>query len=231
MERNQMDEILKEQGYQASGCMDDKCAVQIGQLIGANSIIAGSIGFVSSSCMISLRIINIRTGKIEKITDYSFTGTLTDALSYGIKNAVLQLAGKPILKNSYEENNKVLARLKIENLYNYGEIEKLLVKRLSWFSKRGSVNALGWEIKKLSEIKYLISYGFMVNKERKCFYYEVITEPWVVTDLFGTSSKSVNLRNKYGVNNGEIESIIIDPLDEIINSKPDSKLKSNSTER
>ena len=46
IERGQMEEILKEQGFQQTGCTSSECAVQAGQLIGVNKLVAGSVGKV-----------------------------------------------------------------------------------------------------------------------------------------------------------------------------------------
>ena len=43
-ERGEMDSILKEQGFQASGCTDIECAVKIGKLLSANKMLVGEIG-------------------------------------------------------------------------------------------------------------------------------------------------------------------------------------------
>lgn len=48
MERAQMESILKEQGFQKSGACDDaSCIVEVGQLLGVERMIAGSLGRVS----------------------------------------------------------------------------------------------------------------------------------------------------------------------------------------
>ena len=43
IERSKVDEILKEQGFQKTGCTNSDCAVEVGQLIGVKVIIVGSI--------------------------------------------------------------------------------------------------------------------------------------------------------------------------------------------
>ena len=48
LEREQMDEILGEQGFQQSGCVSDECAVEVGQLIGVQLMVAGSIGKIGN---------------------------------------------------------------------------------------------------------------------------------------------------------------------------------------
>jgi curli biogenesis system outer membrane secretion channel CsgG len=45
LERGQMQSIIQEQGFQASGaCNDDACVMQIGQMLGVDRMVAGSIG-------------------------------------------------------------------------------------------------------------------------------------------------------------------------------------------
>jgi curli biogenesis system outer membrane secretion channel CsgG len=44
MEREQMQEILKEQGFQQSGaCNDEACLVQMGQMLGVQKLVSGSL--------------------------------------------------------------------------------------------------------------------------------------------------------------------------------------------
>jgi hypothetical protein len=65
MERGEMDAILKEQGFQQSGSCDDKaCMVEVGQLLGVDRMVAGSLGQLGSLYLINLRIINVKTGQL-----------------------------------------------------------------------------------------------------------------------------------------------------------------------
>ena len=43
VDRKMLENILKEQGLQQSGCTTDECAAQIGELLGAKYMIIGSI--------------------------------------------------------------------------------------------------------------------------------------------------------------------------------------------
>lgn len=67
IERNQMDLILREQGFQQTGaCRDNECLVQMGQLIAVQKIIAGSIGRVGSIYTISVKMLDVATGSIDR---------------------------------------------------------------------------------------------------------------------------------------------------------------------
>jgi len=67
IERQSMNDILKEQGFQQTGCTSQECAVEIGKLIGVNTIIAGSIGKVGRTFYIYLRLIDVESGKIVRM--------------------------------------------------------------------------------------------------------------------------------------------------------------------
>ncbi len=71
LERSQMDQVLKEQGFQQSGCTDASCAVEIGKLLSVQYIVLGSIGLVGETYTINARVVDVATGKILKdITEY-----------------------------------------------------------------------------------------------------------------------------------------------------------------
>lgn len=57
MERGQMEETLTKQGFQKSGCISDACMVEMGQLLGVENMIAGTIEKVSETITINIRLI------------------------------------------------------------------------------------------------------------------------------------------------------------------------------
>lgn len=65
LERNAMQEILKEQGFQQTGCTSDACAIQIGQLLGVSKIVVGSVGKLGKLFTLDIRLIDVATGKIQ----------------------------------------------------------------------------------------------------------------------------------------------------------------------
>lgn len=93
VERSMMEEILKEQGFQQSGCTDQECAITIGQLLGVQKMCMGSIGKIGSAYSITLRIVNVATAEIQKTASYDFKGSIEDVLYYGIEEAVKKLLG------------------------------------------------------------------------------------------------------------------------------------------
>jgi len=83
MERDQMQEILKEQGFQASGaCTDEACLVQMGQMLGVERLITGSIGKLGSMFMVNLRAIDVSTGRIAKAVSRDINGGIEEVVVY-----------------------------------------------------------------------------------------------------------------------------------------------------
>lgn len=65
VERGQMNEILKEQGFQMTGCTDSACAVQVGKLLSANKILVGETTKLGKSIVITVRIVDVEKGVAE----------------------------------------------------------------------------------------------------------------------------------------------------------------------
>ena len=93
IERGQMEQILTEQDFQMTGCTSNECAVEIGQLIGAQQMLAGSFGKLGTAYTIDMRIIDVATGRILKTTSYDIEGSINRLLSEGLAEAVKRIAG------------------------------------------------------------------------------------------------------------------------------------------
>ncbi len=66
IERNQMENIMEEMGFQFSGACDtDECVVQVGRVLGASKMVAGSVSKVGTLYSLQIRIIDITTSRIE----------------------------------------------------------------------------------------------------------------------------------------------------------------------
>jgi|GEM_PF-3475360 len=93
IERGQMEQILTEQDFQMTGCTSNECAVEIGQLIGARQMLAGSFGRLGTVYTIDMRIIDVVTGRITRTTSYDIEGSINRLLSEGLAEAVRRIAG------------------------------------------------------------------------------------------------------------------------------------------
>jgi len=109
LERDRMDEILTEQGFQQTGaCNSDQCIIEAGRLLGVTSMIGGVVGKVGSLYSISARLIDVQTGRIQ----YMVTGDYEDNLENLVTEAIPDMAEK--------FSNRAL--LHAESLTGYGRV-------------------------------------------------------------------------------------------------------------
>lgn len=82
VEREKMKEILKEQDFTMTDqCNSAECAVQIGQLLGVQAMIAGDIGKVGQTYTLDLRMVDVSTGKIIKTHNEDYKGEIDGLLA------------------------------------------------------------------------------------------------------------------------------------------------------
>lgn len=81
VERNQMKEILDEQGFQQSGCTSAECAAEVGALLGVQHMIAGSFGKLGNSYTIDAKMFSVESGKTEKTVSVTYKGAIDGLLA------------------------------------------------------------------------------------------------------------------------------------------------------
>lgn len=63
VERAQISKALSEQKFQKSGIIDDKSAVELGKVLGADLIVVGSVVKIGNAYTINSRMIDVKTGE------------------------------------------------------------------------------------------------------------------------------------------------------------------------
>ncbi|MCX5828495.1 MAG: hypothetical protein NTV58_10920 [Deltaproteobacteria bacterium] len=97
VERAQINKALSEQKFQKSGIIDDKSAVEIGKVLGADLIIVGSVVKIGNAYTINSRMIEVKTGEAK--LGRNVTGTDLNLLTSMSNELVEDLFGtspKPI---------------------------------------------------------------------------------------------------------------------------------------
>ncbi|MEN9354783.1 MAG: hypothetical protein RL318_2108 [Fibrobacterota bacterium] len=98
MERSQMDKILSEQGFQKSGaCDNSQCAVEMGQMLGIERMVVGSIGKVGRTFLVSVRMVNVASGEIMRSVSRTTTSDVDDILT-----RMLPIVAKELSSNQVE---------------------------------------------------------------------------------------------------------------------------------
>jgi TolB-like protein len=96
LERDQVDEILQEQGFQQTGaCSEASCIVEIGQLLAVHYMVGGSIGKVGKAFSVNLRLIRVESGKVEKHISRDYTGSKEKLITTVMREMAREMAGLP----------------------------------------------------------------------------------------------------------------------------------------
>ena len=91
VERSEMKQLLDEQKFQYSGCVDTKCAVEIGKLIGAKFMVASSISKMDDIYIIDSRLINVESGEAYISGQFTSRESISNILLNGTKSIAYQL--------------------------------------------------------------------------------------------------------------------------------------------
>ena len=82
VEKNQINELLREKKYDRMDCKTMDCSIEIGKLIGIKKAIVGSFELAADTCKISGQLINIDSSKSEKSATRTYIGELEGIVPY-----------------------------------------------------------------------------------------------------------------------------------------------------
>ncbi|MEC7821535.1 MAG: tetratricopeptide repeat protein [Candidatus Neomarinimicrobiota bacterium] len=91
VERNRMGQVLKEQGFQNTGVVSSEDAVKIGEALGAEYIVTGSISKVGTLFSINARLLNVQSAEIIKSISHDHMGDIMDLMTKEIKESATKL--------------------------------------------------------------------------------------------------------------------------------------------
>jgi TolB-like protein len=81
IERKAVENIMQEQGLQQSGCTTDECAAKVGQLLGVQFMISGSIGKMGKSFTIDTKMFSVETGETVRSKSATHDGDISGLLT------------------------------------------------------------------------------------------------------------------------------------------------------
>ena len=100
LERAQVGKILKEQGFQMTGCTDVTCAVQVGKLLSARKILVGTVMKFGENVAVTGRVVDVEKGVAE--FGEKERAISKDDLFFMVErfcdNLTLRITGKPLYK-------------------------------------------------------------------------------------------------------------------------------------
>lgn len=81
IERKAVEKIMEEQGFQQTGCTTDECAAEVGQLLGVQFMISGSIGKMGKSYTIDCKMFSVETGETLRTKSATHKGNVSGLLT------------------------------------------------------------------------------------------------------------------------------------------------------
>lgn len=117
VERETLDKVLKEQKFQQTGLIDEKNAVKIGKILGAENVVLGSVGKLENSYTINCRLVDVETAEslMGKSTKYNTEDEISEKIQIlaeefaGIKTSKTTktpVTYEPPTKKSLRQPNK-----------------------------------------------------------------------------------------------------------------------------
>lgn len=98
VERSEMKRLLDEQKFQYSGCIDVSCAVEIGKMLGAKSMVVGTISKLGNSYNVDSRLIDVKTAENYVSANYTTTKDLDDLLN-GMRTIAYKICEMEVPEN------------------------------------------------------------------------------------------------------------------------------------
>ena len=118
IERKAIESIMAEQGLAQSGCVSDECAAEVGQLLGVQFMVSGTIGKLGDSYTIDVKMFSVETGATERSVNAThegdIAGLLTEMQILAWEIVGLQPPGRLKLKRGGAQNKSTVAILDFE---------------------------------------------------------------------------------------------------------------------
>lgn len=108
MERSQMENVLKEQGFQASGACDGtECAMEVGKLLSVDNVVVGCLGKLGESFTLTARTVNITSGEVVASSYVMQRGAIDQVVADALPKVSSELAGlkKPTGKSAGDQKS------------------------------------------------------------------------------------------------------------------------------
>ena len=95
VERTQIDDLLKEQKLQLSGCVEE-CLIDVGKMLGAKQVVMGSVGEMGGLITLSAKLVDAESGELIRTSNYNAVQGLRELIISGLNIVALELANKKI---------------------------------------------------------------------------------------------------------------------------------------
>jgi TolB-like protein len=120
LERDKVNEVLNEQGFQQSMCTTNECVVEVGKLIGVQQMVAGEIGKVGNLFTITIRLIDVENGEVLKTATEDCECKIEQVVTQSVKNVAEILAGNKIQTSTYSSSKNLIKNSELSEWVKFG---------------------------------------------------------------------------------------------------------------
>ena len=101
IERTKLEEVLQEQKLQVSGVVDDRTAVDVGRVAGADAIVVGSVAIIGSTATVSGRLIDTQSSEVIVARNARGDGTNLEDVEKLVENVAIMIYNElPLVQGS-----------------------------------------------------------------------------------------------------------------------------------
>lgn len=80
VERKQLERIMEEQGLQQSGCVSDECVAKVGELLGVQFMVSGSVNLLGRTYTVDIKMFSVETGANTKTINKTHQGKIDELI-------------------------------------------------------------------------------------------------------------------------------------------------------
>ena len=104
MERTALEKVLKEQKLQTSGIVDEKTAVNVGKIAGADAIVIGDVNIVGGMAKVSARVIDTETSETIVAKEEQSQGAGVDEVEKAVDRVAIDIYNELPIVEGYIVN-------------------------------------------------------------------------------------------------------------------------------
>lgn len=194
IDRGRIERIIKEQAFQQTGLVDPASTVKVGKVLGAQSLISGSIQATGEKIRIVATFVDIKTGQVNE--SHKVTGILDEIfdLQDQLANLFIKVQKVQITSQQQQRVDKVLKSTK-----NLAAYQQYLKGRKAYllFTPEGYGEAVTWYQKAIeADPQYAVAYAALSETWSKWGHYkEQVGESaqQEYEQAFNSSSKAIQI--------------------------------------
>ena len=188
MDRNDMNDILREQGKNLDDCSEEGCEVELGQILDTDKILVGNVSLLGGNYMLYAKMVDLESGKMMFAKNVEATADESELTDY-ITQLAEQIAGEIIITGEVLESNDSEVLVNLGNDIGVNNGASLIVERKGnpIQNQLGEIVDYNWE--KVAELQVIGSAGDKISRCQILKLHKEIQLGDRVKEIFGIVTK------------------------------------------